>query len=135
MMQLCIEHCHGRALPSVAAALSWLARTGCDKLRLLLDVGHCLISQEDPALAVSQAGSRLGYVHLDDNDGINDLHWPLLAGRLTPKILEETLAALWAEEYTGRLTLELKPQNAEPAAALRQGKTLVEAYLRALEAH
>src|SRR5262249_54766835 len=79
-VRLCVEHVPGRALPGVTAALDWLGRVGHDNLALLLDVGHCLISGEDPAVAVTRAGPRLGYVHLDDNDGAGDLHWPLLTG-------------------------------------------------------
>src|SRR5262249_42958204 len=82
MGRLCAQPAPGRALPSVGATLSWLEGVGHTNLSLLLDVGHCLISGEDPADAVRRAGGRLGYVHLDDNDGVADLHWPLLAGRL-----------------------------------------------------
>src|SRR5437762_1171210 len=78
MVQLCVEHIPGRALPDVTAVLNWLDRVGHANLALLLDLGHCLISNEDPAGAVRQAGARLGYVHVDDNDGKGDLHWPLL---------------------------------------------------------
>src|SRR5262245_53104085 len=73
MVELCVEHVPGRALPTVKAALSWLERVGHENLRLLLDVGHCLISDEDPSEAVIAAGRRLGYVHLDDNDSVEDL--------------------------------------------------------------
>jgi sugar phosphate isomerase/epimerase len=129
-LRLCIEHCPGKALPSVAATLSWLTETAHENLSLLLDVGHCLISVEDPATAIRCAGPRLGYVHLDDNDGAGDLHWPLLAGRLTEEKLSAALAALSAISYEGALTLELSAQNGDPIAALRQGKLLVEQYLR-----
>jgi sugar phosphate isomerase/epimerase len=129
MIQLCVEHCPGRALPSVAATLAWLDKMGQDRLKLLLDVGHCLISQEDPARVIAQAGTRLGYVHLDDNDGVGDLHWPLLSGQLTEKTLRAALDALWTEGYRGALALELNPQNPEPVEALRQGKLRLECYL------
>src|SRR5262249_24933547 len=71
MLRLCVEHVPGRALPSVAVTLEWLRRLNHDNLFLLLDVGHCLISEEDPSQAVVQAGDLLGYVHLDDNDSAN----------------------------------------------------------------
>jgi sugar phosphate isomerase/epimerase len=126
MVRLGVEHVPGRALPTAAAALVWLKEAGHDNLFLLLDVGHCLISGEDPVAAVAQAGSRLGYVHLDDNDGIGDLHWPLLTGRLTEGVLRSFLAALVANGYDGALTLELSPRNADPVGALAQGKELLE---------
>ena len=46
-----------------------------------------------------QAGPRLGYVHFDDNDGVGDLHWPLLTGRLTGDMLEAMLAVLDLGNY------------------------------------
>jgi sugar phosphate isomerase/epimerase len=125
MMALCVEHVPGRALPTVAAALQWLGRTDHDNLKLLLDLGHCLISDEDPSAAVVAAGRRLGYVHLDDNDSVNDLHWPLLTGRLTADMLEAFLTTLSLGGYPGGLALELSPTNPDPVVALREGKEIV----------
>jgi sugar phosphate isomerase/epimerase len=123
MIQLCVEHVPGRALPTVASALDFL--NGVDRLRLLIDLGHCLISGEDPAAAVRGAGPRLGFVHLDDNDGVRDCHWPLLTGKLTAAQLAAFLDALDEIAYDGALTLELNPANADPVAALRQGRELL----------
>jgi sugar phosphate isomerase/epimerase len=126
MVRLCVEHFPGRALPTVAATVEWLDAIGHANLGLLLDVGHCLISREDPARAVSRAGPRLGHVHLNDNDGMNDSHRPLLSGCLTEAVLRETIAALWAAGYDGGVGLEFRPDNGDPEDALRQGKALVE---------
>jgi sugar phosphate isomerase/epimerase len=126
MVQLCVEHIPGRALSTVAGTLSWLAG-GHQHLKLLLDLGHCLISGEDPAEAVRQAGERLGYVHLDDNDGQGDLHWPLLAGRLTRAMLTEFLMALQGTGYPSCLSFELNPDNPDPVGALRDGQRLLAA--------
>jgi sugar phosphate isomerase/epimerase len=126
MVRLCLEHIPGRALPTALGTLEWLEQVGHANLGLLLDVGHCLISQEEPAAVVRQAGARLGYVHFDDNDGTGDLHWRLLSGRLTRDSLAATLAALPLAGYRGVLALELNPQNADPLAALGEGKELLE---------
>jgi sugar phosphate isomerase/epimerase len=74
---------------------------------------------------IARAGGRLGYVHFDDNDGAGDLHWPLLEGRLTEKMLAEVLASLQAANYRAALALELNPNYSGPAEALTQGKTLL----------
>ncbi len=129
MVRLCVEHVPGRALPTVAATLAWLGEVGHANLFLLLDTGHCLMTREDAAEAVRRAGSRLGYVHCDDNDGAGDLHWPLLTGRLTREGLRALGAALRSVGYGGPLSLELNPANADPVAALRQGKELLESLL------
>jgi sugar phosphate isomerase/epimerase len=125
-VRLCIEHVPGRALPTAAATLAWLQQVGHANLGLLLDVGHCLISQEDPSVFAEQAAERLGYVHLNDNDSVNDLHWPLLTGRLTSAMLKAFLAALKDEGYDGALALELNPDNTDPVRAMEEGKRIVE---------
>jgi sugar phosphate isomerase/epimerase len=126
MVRLCIEHIPGRALPDVGAVLDWLDRVGHANLALLLDLGHCLISKEDPAEAVRQAGTRLGYVHVDDNDGQGDLHWPLLTGALTEATLREFLASLKTTGYQGAVSLELNAKLSGPEEALQNGKALLE---------
>jgi sugar phosphate isomerase/epimerase len=125
-VRLCVEHVPGRALSTAARALDWLEQIGHASLGLLMDVGHCLISGEDVGDVVRRAGSRLGYVHLDDNDGLGDLHWPLLAGRLTRRQLADVIAALRTIGYRGALALELNPANPQPVEALREGKIIVE---------
>jgi sugar phosphate isomerase/epimerase len=129
-IRLCIEHVPGRSLPTAAATLDWLQQVGHPDLNLLLDVGHCLISGENAADIVRRAGQRLGYVHLDDNDGIGDLHWPLLIGRLTQQQLADVIMALRAIGYRGTLALELNPTSSDPAEALRDGKRIVECLIR-----
>lgn len=125
MVQLCMEHVPTRALSTVAATLRWLDDMQLDSVDLLLDVGHCLISEEDPAQAVTLAGERLGYVHFDDNDGIGDLHWPLLTGRLTAEMLDAVLLCLKEACYKGGLALELNPDHPDPVGSLRQGRALL----------
>jgi sugar phosphate isomerase/epimerase len=93
---------------------------------LLLDVGHCLIAGEDAAAAARDAGPLLGYVHLDDNDGAGDLHWPLLTGRLTEARLAGLAAALRETGYRGGLSLELKAPPTGRGEALRRSKEIAE---------
>ena len=133
MVRLCIEHVPGRALPTAARTLNWLESIGHANLGLLLDVGHCLISNEDAAAVIRRAGDRLGYVHLDDKDGNGDLHWPLFVGKLTQEQLADVLTALGNIGYHGALSLELNAANPEPANALRDGKAIVERLLQARE--
>jgi D-psicose/D-tagatose/L-ribulose 3-epimerase len=133
MVRLCLEHIPGLALPTVAATLAWLQETGHPNLRLLLDVGHCAMSKEDPVDAIHRAGGLLGYVHLDDNDGVRDLHWPLLAGCITRTALQDVLASLQQGGYDGALTLEYAPDNPTGMRALEEGKTLLDELLSCLD--
>jgi sugar phosphate isomerase/epimerase len=121
-VRLCVEPVPGRALSEASRTFDWLERNSLDGVSLLLDVGHCLISREEPAAVVRRAGRRLGYVHLDDNDGVGDLHWPLFAGRLTRETLHGFLVALAEIAYGGPLAFEFNPALDDPVAALREGR-------------
>jgi sugar phosphate isomerase/epimerase len=125
MVRLCLEPVPGRALPTAASVLRFLDELNHPNLTMLLDIGHCLISREDGAAVIRAAGPRLGYAHLDDNDGVGDLHWPLLSGTLTRNGLRDFIQALASIGYDGALGLELNPSNADPTAALRDGRKLV----------
>lgn len=117
-----VEHFPGKALPTAAGTLEYLSRLNHPNLYLLLDTGHLQMSKEDPATVIAAAGDQLGYVHLDDNDGEGDLHWPLLEGVLTEEALTATFTALALSSYTGPTSLELSPQLSDPVAALTQSR-------------
>lgn len=120
-----VEHFPGKALPTAAGTLDYLEDLAHDNLYLLLDSGHLQISGEDPPAVIAQAGSRLGYAHLDDNDGHGDLHWALCDGVLTPTALRDLLTALDESAYTGPVSLELHPSLPDPIAALRKSAAIV----------
>ena len=48
-------------------------------------------------------------MHLDDNDGVGDLHLALHDGVLTKESLRATFDALKQHGYSGRVSLELHP--------------------------
>ncbi len=124
-IKLCIEHFPGKALPTVQVTLDYIAKQGHDNLYLLFDIGHAQISKEDPAEAVVKAVDRLGYFHLDDNDGVSDLHWALCDGVLTRDMLKTTLATLDHLGYDGPVSLEMNPGLSDPLAAIEAGFRLV----------
>ena len=117
-VRLCIEPHPGRALSTSSEALEFVRRVDHENMYVLIDLGHVLITGEDPARAVGSAGDRLGYVHVDDNDGSNDLHLPLFSGVLTPGIAEGFLDALAEGGYDGGVGIELKQTNPAPLSAL-----------------
>ena len=128
-IKLCIEHFPVKALPTVQDTLDYIAKLGHDNLYLLFDIGHAQISKEVPAEAVVQAGDRLGYFHLDDNDGVSDLHWALCDGVLTEDVLKTTLTALDTIGYDGPVSLEMNPGLPDPLAATENGFRLVRGLL------
>jgi sugar phosphate isomerase/epimerase len=129
MVRLCVEHVPGRALATADQTLAWLTALKHANLGLLLDVGHCLISGEDAAAVARRAGSMLVYLHFDDNDGVGDLHWPLLTGQLTRNHLQGLAVALRDIGYRGGMALELNPSAANARAALQESKRLAEELL------
>lgn len=128
-VEICIEHFPGRLLPTVKSTLELLENLNHENLRLLIDVGHCLISREEPAQSVRTAGKRLGYIHFDDNNGRDDLHWGLLKGQLTDHQIAETITALKSVGYDRAVCLEFAPCP-ESAALLREGKALLDRHIR-----
>ena len=124
-IKLCIEHFPGKALATVRDTLDYIAKLGHDNLYLLFDIGHAQISKEDPAEAVETAGDRLGYFHLDDNDGVSDMHWALCDGVLTEDVLKNTLTTLDHIGYNGPVSLEMNPGLPDPLAAIEAGFRLV----------
>lgn len=122
---LCVEHFPGSALPTAAATLDFLRTIGHPGLSLLLDIGHAQMSGEDPAAIITDAGPRLGYVHLDDNDGRNDLHVALTDGVLTVETLRRTFAALDGIGYAGAVSLELSPALPDPLDALKRSRDIL----------
>ena len=127
-VRLCVEPSPGHALGTAAEALRFVETVGHDNLYTLLDLGHCLLTDEDPALAVRQAGGRIGYVHIDDNDGRADRHWPLFQGTLTPAALDSTLDALLATGYDGPVAIELGKGLARPVAGLVEARDILLAW-------
>ena len=123
-VRLCVEHFPGTALPTAAETIAFLSEIGHPNLFLLLDIGHAQMSGEDPAAVISNAGSLLGYVHLDDNDGSRDLHLGLTEGILTEAALAECIVALKEIGYRGALSLELNPELADPSDALRRSREI-----------
>ena len=128
-IRLAVEHFPGTALPTASETLAFINALEHPNIYLLYDSGHILLSGEDAAAVIENAGDRLGYVHFDDNDGIGDLHWSLLDGVMDEETLDETLRALRRIGYDGAVSLELSPQLPYPVCALQESRDIL---LRAL---
>jgi sugar phosphate isomerase/epimerase len=124
-LTLGIEHFPGKALDTAAATLELVRAVAHPNLYLLFDSGHIQMRGEDPAAIIRQAGERLSYVHLDDNDGVGDLHWSLLDGVMTESSLRDIFAALDDIGYDGGVSLELSLRLPDPYAALKASREIV----------
>ena len=124
-IRLCVEHAPGSALPTVAQTLDFIATVGHSNLYLLMDTGHLQMCDEDPQESIERAGERLGYVHLDDNDGIGDLHLALLDGVMTANSLSQVFAGLKRVGYAGAVSIELSAALPDSSAAIRRSRQIV----------
>lgn len=124
-IKVAIEHFPGTAFPTALGTIDYIEQLGHDNVYLLMDSGHLQMSEEDPAAVISDAGDRLGYVHLDDNDGKNDLHWALMDGVMTPDWLQVLMDMLEKVEYDGMVSLELSPKLDDPAKALADSVKII----------
>ena len=129
-IKLCVEHFPQRSLPTALKTLKHLQELNHPNLYLLLDVGHLQISNEDPQHIVEIAGKRLGYVHLDDNDGKNDSHWALCTGIMTLNSLKKLVKTLQSSSYSGALSIELNPRLSAPVKALQESLYILQSILR-----
>lgn len=117
-LKLCIEPTPGRALASSAEVLAFVRKLGHPGLYVLIDLGHNLITNEDPVEAVRAAVDRLGYVHIDDNDGKSDLHRALFDGVLKPTVMAAFLQALQESGYDGTIGIEIRNSLPAPMSAV-----------------
>lgn len=124
-IKLCVEHFPQRALPTAKKTIDLIEELNHKNIFLLLDLGHLQISKEDPSQVVEAAAERLGYVHLDDNDGKRDLHWALCTGVMTLNSLKSFIETLKSNEYTGALSIELNPKLSAPVKALNESLALI----------
>lgn len=119
-IKVCLEHFPGMAMESVASVLDLIKNIGHPNLYLLLDIGHAMITGENIEECISKADTRLGYIHLDDNDGKEDLHLGLTEGVMTINILENMYRVLERYAYDGPLSFELAPNLVDPYGSMKR---------------
>ena len=117
-LKLCVEPHPGRALSNYSEVMRFLDAAGAANLYALLDLGHMPLVGEDIPATVRMLGERIGYVHVDDNDGKTDRHFGLLEGAIKPAALYAFLDALAATPYRGPLAIELNKGLPNPVSSL-----------------
>lgn len=99
---------HGEEMVEMCEALG-------DRFGICVDVGHCNLTQDDPAEMVRIAGDKLGSLHAHETDGISDLHTLPFSKHAKPSGMawdpmrtdwEDFMKALDDVGYTGSLNFE-----------------------------
>jgi sugar phosphate isomerase/epimerase len=117
-LKMCVEPHPGRALSNYTEVMRFLDAAGASNLYALLDLGHMPLVGEDIPATVRMLGDRIGYVHVDDNDGKSDRHFGLLEGVIRPAALYAFLDALAGTPYRGPLAIELNKALPNPVSSL-----------------
>ena len=82
------------------------ARAGETRFGFCLDTGHALLTRNDVYLAIATLGERLQALHINDNDGVRDLHQAPYMGILD---WGRFLRGLREVGYQGDLCFETEP--------------------------
>ena len=115
---LAIEQFPRGEIQTFEAASDLVSEVGSPSFGVLLDTGHLAISGEAMDEAVIRSKMILKHVHINNNDGLSDLHWPPQRGKLTREDFRSFFLRLAESGYEGRASVELV--NPRPIA-----KTLV----------
>lgn len=77
---------------------------GDARVSACLDIGHARVNSSRPLIEwISTLGPRIGHVHLHNNDGNVDRHWPLGCGVID---MQQTIDLLMAQAPDATYTLE-----------------------------
>jgi len=96
--------------------LAELAATFPDpSIGFCLDIGHAVVNRVSIASEIQAAGSRLQSLHVHNNDGVKDLHWPPTQGVIDWKAARAELARIG---YEGAFVLEVD-RGQDPDAVVR----------------
>mmetsp|Transcript_2615 Transcript_2615/g.3405 ORF Transcript_2615/g.3405 Transcript_2615/m.3405 type:complete len:237 (+) Transcript_2615:2-712(+) len=101
-------------VPSTGAALLLVKEINRDNMGLTLDVGHMLMSGENPAQSIAMTGKKLfgiqlndGYTRLAAEDG-------MMFGSIHPSLALEIVYQLQRIGYKGHLYFDTFPQRTDP---------------------
>lgn len=98
-----INHKETNFINNIASGLELISNFKSDYLKLAVDTFHINIDEKDSYKAIKEAGSKIGYVHLADENrkypGSSNIDF------------ESVLKALIEINYNGYLTMEFNPNN------------------------
>lgn len=101
-------------VPSTGAAMLFVNEVNRPNMGLTLDVGHMLMSGENPGQSISMAGDKLfgiqlndGYTRLAAEDG-------MMFGSIHPSMALEVLYQLRINNFQGHLYFDTFPQRSDP---------------------
>ena len=84
-----------------------------DEIGCLIDTGHAMLNRWDMVKLIETLGPRVRGVHLNNNDGVHDSHYPTFdpEGFLSPQQMDDIVAALARYAPEADLILEYHPEQ------------------------
>jgi len=130
---IALEPCPGTLIADSRDGLLLVEQIGLDNVKVLLDTGHAMMSFHSswrengphPVDSVYELKEHLVYVHLDDNNGVEDEHLVPGTGVID---FEAVLDALRDIKYRGYLSLELAVRD--PRAGFKRSRQYLEPLLK-----
>lgn len=120
-------------VPSTGAALLLVNEIDRPNMGLTLDVGHMLMSGENPAQSIAMAGKKLfgiqlndGYTRLAAEDG-------MMFGSIHPSMALEIMYQLRRIGFSGHFYFDTFPQRTDPVLEARYNIGRVKSFWRAVE--
>ena len=118
-------------IPSTGAALLMAQHVDRPNFGLTLDVGHMLMSGENPGQSIAMVGKKLfgvqlndGYTRLAAEDG-------LMFGSVHPSMALEIMYQLRKIDFDGHLYFDTFPQRSDPVAEAEYNIRRVKAFYKA----
>lgn len=123
-VRLAVEHFPAGELPSLKDCIDLVSAIGSPNLGVLADAGHLRLTRE--AMEVPPAAKGLlMHAHVNNNDGVNDGHWPPEKGEITKEDYLRFVRGLRAVGYDGYLSLEVaRLESIEPTLRASRGFVL-----------
>jgi sugar phosphate isomerase/epimerase len=105
-VRLAIEHFPTGELPTLKDCIDLVSAIGEPNLGVLVDAGHLPLTHE-PMEVPTAARGLVMHAHINNNDGLNDSHWPPATGKASKDDYVRFVRGLRALGYDGYLSLEV----------------------------
>jgi sugar phosphate isomerase/epimerase len=125
---LAIEPLPGSVVPNTDSFLRLADALGTQTLGMIMDTAHLFVQKDVLPVSVEKLGDRLLGIHVCDNDGRVDNHWPPGKGNID---WESFLATLVKTGYQHWLSMEINVAD-NPDKTYAESKALVEEILATL---
>jgi sugar phosphate isomerase/epimerase len=109
-LKLAIEPRPREMLSNSDALLRLFDKVPSESLGAIVDISHMYIAREIPAVSIRKLNDRIFSVHLSDNDGVTEWHWPPGQGKIDWLPVMKTLMKVG---YSGPISLDVSGMDLE----------------------